>query len=211
MFLLALLLFAGPNEILKEFKEFLSIPNIAADSANIRRNAEWLVKAMQARGLEVKLLETEGAPPVVFGERKSPSAKRTFVFYAHYDGQPIDEREWKTKPFEPVVDSERIWARGASDDKAAIIAMLAALDRVRDQDLKERRKPDPLIWSVLSHRIRIGSRRTPGSFAMDRSISHGVNSYSSGFAVWRHSRSPSMVRIGNYIADITATGRRIPQ
>jgi acetylornithine deacetylase/succinyl-diaminopimelate desuccinylase-like protein len=135
MFLLALLLFAGPNEILKEFKEFLSIPNIAADSANIRRNAEWLVKAMQARGLEVKLLETEGAPPVVFGERKSPSAKRTFVFYAHYDGQPIDEREWKTKPFEPVVDSERIWARGASDDKAAIIAMLAALDRVRDQDL----------------------------------------------------------------------------
>ena len=135
MFLLALLLFAGSNDILKEFREFLSIPNVATDSANIRRNADWLTKAMQKRGLETRLLETPGAPPVVYGERKTANAKRTFMFYAHYDGQPVDDREWKTRPFEPVIDNDRIWARGASDDKAAIMAMLSALDRLQGQDL----------------------------------------------------------------------------
>jgi acetylornithine deacetylase/succinyl-diaminopimelate desuccinylase-like protein len=135
MFLLALLLFAGSNDILREFQEFLSIPNVAADTANIRRNADWLVRAMQKRGLKTRLLETLGAPPVVYGERKMENAKRTFIFYAHYDGQPVDDREWKTKPFEPVIADDRIWARGTSDDKAAIMAMLSALDRLQAQDL----------------------------------------------------------------------------
>ena len=135
MLLLALLLFASQEDILREFQEFLSIPNVASDTANIRRNADWLTKAMQRRGLSTRLLEAAGAPPVVYGELKSPGAKRTFIFYAHYDGQPVDRKDWKTDPFRPVIHGDRLYARGASDDKGPIIAMLAALERLKGQQL----------------------------------------------------------------------------
>lgn len=131
MFLLALFLFAGQQEILREFREFLSIPNVASDTANIRRNAAWLTKALQRRGLQTRLLEHPGSPPAVFAELSSPNARRTLMFYAHYDGQPVDLTEWKTPPFEPVLQGDRLYARGASDDKGPIIAMLAALDRLK--------------------------------------------------------------------------------
>ncbi len=77
-----------------------------------------------------------GANPVVYGEIKTPGAKHTIVFYAHYDGQPVTPEEWESKtPFTPVtrmVNGEpRIYARSASDDKAAILAQLTALDALQ--------------------------------------------------------------------------------
>ena len=75
-------------------------------------------------------------PPVVYGEIKTPGARRTIVFYAHYDGQPVTPSEWDTgQPFTPIikqVDGEpRIYARGAGDDKAAIFAQLTALSALQ--------------------------------------------------------------------------------
>jgi acetylornithine deacetylase/succinyl-diaminopimelate desuccinylase-like protein len=127
-------------ELIQRFQEFLSIPNVAADPASLHRNAEFLVAQLQRRGAESKLLTAPGlpatVPPVVFGEIKTPGAKRTIVFYAHYDGQPVTASEWETgKPFTPVikqVDGEpRIYARGAGDDKAAIFAQLTALSALQ--------------------------------------------------------------------------------
>ncbi len=123
-------------ELIQQFQELLSIPNVAADPAGLRRNADFLVAQLQQRGAEAKLLTAPGlpatVPPVVFGEIKTPGANRTIVFYAHYDGQPVTPSEWDTgKPFTPIVkqvDGEpRIYARGAGDDKAAIFAQLTAL------------------------------------------------------------------------------------
>src|SRR5580704_11236983 len=123
-------------ELTQQFSDFLSIPNVAADPAGLRKNADFLVAQLQQRGAEAKLLTDPALPatipPVVFGEIKTPGAKRTIVFYAHYDGQPVTPSEWDTgKPFTPVVkqvDGEpRIYARGAGDDKAAIFAQLTAL------------------------------------------------------------------------------------
>ncbi|HTC74409.1 MAG TPA: M20/M25/M40 family metallo-hydrolase [Edaphobacter sp.] len=127
-------------ELTQQFQQFLSIPNVAADPANLRRNADFLVAQLQQRGVEAKLLTGPGlpatVPPVVFGEIKTPGAKRTIVFYAHYDGQPVTPSEWDTgKPFTPIikqVDGEpRIYARGAGDDKAAIFAQLTALSALQ--------------------------------------------------------------------------------
>ncbi len=118
--------------ILDGFIKLLSIPNVAADPANLRRNADTLVALLRERHFDSRLLSIPGAPPVVFGERQTPGAKHTFVFYAHYDGQPVTASEWETPPFTPVmrvVDGEqRIYARSAGDDKAAIYAQLMALD-----------------------------------------------------------------------------------
>jgi acetylornithine deacetylase/succinyl-diaminopimelate desuccinylase-like protein len=143
---------AHESEIIAEFVDLLSIPNVASDDVNIRRNARKLIEMMSRRGIKAQLLEGSG-PPSVFGELKTAGATRTIGFYAHYDGQPVDESKWVTPPFKPTlrtamieaggrvidlpkvgekVDPEsRLYARSASDDKAPIVAMLAALDALK--------------------------------------------------------------------------------
>lgn len=82
--------------IVDEFVELLSIPNVSRDRKNIVRNAEWIVKAFGKRGVKMQLLRVRGAFPAVFGEIKREGAMRTLIFYAHYDGQPVDASRWTT-------------------------------------------------------------------------------------------------------------------
>jgi acetylornithine deacetylase/succinyl-diaminopimelate desuccinylase-like protein len=119
------------EEVLSEFKQFLSIPNIAGDSANIQRNAETLKQMLQKRGLKAELLEFGNASPIVIAEMPVRSGRRTVTFYAHYDGQPVQRADWKQDPWQPTMLGDRIYARSASDDKAAIIGLLTALDALR--------------------------------------------------------------------------------
>ena len=146
--------------IMDEFVALLAIPNIAADRANIQRNAEAIAQMMEKRGIAAKLVSVPGGNPVVFGEIKTPGAMRTIVLYAHYDGQPLDPKEWATPPFTPSLrdkplerdgqviplpaagqpfDPEwRMYARGAADDKAPIIAMMTAVDAIHAAGFKTR-------------------------------------------------------------------------
>jgi hypothetical protein len=139
--------------ILRELVDLLAIPNVASDSANIRANAARLVAMLERRGVSARLLESPGSPPAVYGELTVPRATRTVVLYAHYDGQPVSPEQWASPPWTPVLrdrpledggreiplpDSSgtvqgewRLYARSASDDKAPIVAMLAALDALR--------------------------------------------------------------------------------
>src|SRR5580658_9376067 len=146
------------DRIVRELAEFLSIPNVASDTANIQKNAARLVEMLEARGIETHLLPITGRGPVVFGKLMTPEAKRTVIFYAHYDGQPVDAAAWTDgKPFEPALrdaaieaggkrilfpensaarpaeykDDWRMYARSSSDDKSPIVALLAALDALR--------------------------------------------------------------------------------
>ena len=119
------------TKILGELRELLAIPNIASDMPNIERNAALISEMLRRRGIEPRLLRVDGAPPVVFGEIRTPGAKETLVFYAHYDGQPVDRALWTSDPWEPVVRDGRIYARSASDDKSPIVAMLSAIDALR--------------------------------------------------------------------------------
>src|SRR5262249_27760536 len=119
---------AHEQAILSEFQTFLGLPNLARDSENIRKNAAGVEAMFGRRGVKTQLLEVPGAPPVVYGEIPAPNAQRTIIFYAHYDGQPLDPKEWATPPWEPVLKDDRIYARSASDDKAPFAAITAALD-----------------------------------------------------------------------------------
>ncbi|MBA4095103.1 MAG: peptidase M20, partial [Candidatus Accumulibacter sp.] len=87
---------ANRAQILADYVELLAIPNVASDTANIRRNADRLVEMMRARGLAPRLLEgaDPSVPPAVYGEWKVPGARRTLVLYAHYDGQPVTPEDW---------------------------------------------------------------------------------------------------------------------
>ena len=139
---------AHERQILSEFVSLLSIPNHAADTANIERNAQAVSAMLRARGVQVRLLRVAGASPVVYGELRAPGATRTIGIYAHYDGQPTDASQWQHPPFNPVLrdasgreldwktqehfdPQARIYARSSSDDKAPIEATMAALDALR--------------------------------------------------------------------------------
>ncbi|CAN5316099.1 M20/M25/M40 family metallo-hydrolase [soil metagenome] len=141
---------ASGDSVMRELFALLAVPNVAADSANIGRNADLLMEMLRRRGATARLLEGAG-PPAVYGELITPGATRTVVFYAHYDGQPVVPSDWATGPWEPTLrsgvlgagapvvripsgrtpDDWRIYARSASDDKSPIVAMLAALDALR--------------------------------------------------------------------------------
>jgi acetylornithine deacetylase/succinyl-diaminopimelate desuccinylase-like protein len=123
-------------ELVQQFRELLSIPNVAADPANLKRNADLLLAELRKRGIDSRLLSLPGAPSVVFGQIDVPGAQHTIVFYAHYDGQPVTPSEWDGgSPFTPIVQEvngeQRIYARSAGDDKAAIFAQLTALDALK--------------------------------------------------------------------------------
>jgi acetylornithine deacetylase/succinyl-diaminopimelate desuccinylase-like protein len=145
------------RQLLNELMELLEIPNVAADRQSIQRNAEALVILLERRGARAEILQNEPGPPAVLGEILTPGAQKTVVFYAHYDGQPADPADWTTPPWTPTlrdgllsegarvldvttVEGEmaedwRLYGRSASDDKGPIIAMLAALDALRDQEI----------------------------------------------------------------------------
>ena len=131
--------------ILQEFEEFLAIPNLASDTTNIEKNASALLEMLKKRGLQGQLLRIPNAPPAVFAELPSTAGKRTVVFYAHYDGQPVDKSNWTQDPWKPVLVNKsrpdaasnlddpdtRLYARSSSDDKAAIVGLLTALDALQ--------------------------------------------------------------------------------
>jgi len=133
--------------VLNDFADLLSLPNVARDLPSMERNADLIVKLYARRGVAMRRLDAAGGPPALFGEIRVPGAKRTILLYAHYDGQPVVASQWTNGgPFEPVLldekgeklgwpgsegtlgDEWRLQARSASDDKAPIIAILAALD-----------------------------------------------------------------------------------
>ncbi|HET9485683.1 MAG TPA: M20/M25/M40 family metallo-hydrolase, partial [Xanthomonadales bacterium] len=143
---------AHEQAILEEFTDFVALPNVASDSAAMRRNAQLLHAMLEKRGLAPRLLviDDPAMPPAVYGEWKAAGATRTIVFYAHYDGQPVLEADWKSPPWTPTwregnldsrtiaVDAKtrfdpdwRLYGRSAADDKAGVMAMLVAIDALK--------------------------------------------------------------------------------
>ncbi len=143
--------------IVREFADLLSLPNDAADSANINANAAAIAAQFADRGFRMELLRHGNAPPLIYGRREVRGAKRTIAIYVHYDGQPTEDANWTHPPFQPVLYTDaianggrrlampadgarlnpdwRLYARSAADDKAPIAALLAALDALKTVSL----------------------------------------------------------------------------
>ncbi len=142
---------ANEKKWMDEYLQFVAIPNVTRDTANILRNAAFIKNMMEQRGIKAELLTgtTPNVNPAVFGEIKVPGATTTLAFYAHYDGQPVNASKWTggLKPFEPVfIDKPieqggkivsaangispewRLTGRGSADDKAGVMTILNAYD-----------------------------------------------------------------------------------
>lgn len=109
-------------ETLFEFLRFPSISTASEHAGDVRACGEWLEKKLNTIGLNAELHETAGHP-VVVAKNKHQEGRLNVLIYGHYDVQPVDPLElWDTAPFEPVIKDERIWARGATDNKGQLMA-----------------------------------------------------------------------------------------
>lgn len=120
------------EEHLEELKAFLRIPSISSLSEHkddIRKGADWLKEAMLKAGLEnAEVFETEGHP-VVYADWLHAEGKPTVLVYGHYDVQPVDPLNlWESAPFDPQVRDNKLFARGASDDKGQTFMHVKAVE-----------------------------------------------------------------------------------
>jgi acetylornithine deacetylase/succinyl-diaminopimelate desuccinylase-like protein len=113
-----------------DLERLVRIPGIAFpgfDHAHVERSAEATAELLRGCGLDVTIVRAGGQPAVI-GRRQGPPGAPTVLLYAHHDVQPVGDRGlWESEPFEAVERDGRLYGRGAADDKAGIMAHVAAL------------------------------------------------------------------------------------
>ncbi|HET7475826.1 MAG TPA: dipeptidase [Dermatophilaceae bacterium] len=120
-------LLPGVRSDLEALTRIPSVSLDAFDQAQVEASAEAVAALLAAEGLSVEIVR-EGGRPAVIGHRDGPPGAPTVMLYAHHDVQPPgDPADWDSPPFEPTERNGRLYGRGAADDKAGIMAHIAAL------------------------------------------------------------------------------------
>src|SRR5689334_12457832 len=122
-----------------DLEDLIRIESVSADPARageVQRSAEAVQALFAAEGFDAQITTAEGGAPAVIAHKRSARTDApTVLLYAHHDVQPEnDHADWDSPPFEPTERGDRLYARGAADDKAGIAAHLGAL-RVFGDDL----------------------------------------------------------------------------
>jgi acetylornithine deacetylase/succinyl-diaminopimelate desuccinylase-like protein len=123
---------SGHERYLRELSEFLSIPSVSTNPANIpdmKRCADWVGDHMKGIGLNnVQIFPTPGHP-IVYGEWLGAPGKPTVLVYGHYDVQPVEPLDlWESPPFQATIRGENLYARGSADDKGQVYIHLKSLE-----------------------------------------------------------------------------------
>lgn len=127
------------DRFLSELFDWLRIPSVSADSRHkddVRKAAEFLKEKLAAAGVDkVEICETKGHP-IVYAEKIVNPALPTVLVYGHYDVQPADPVNlWDSPPFEPVIKNDKIYARGACDDKGQVYMHVKAFEAMMKLNL----------------------------------------------------------------------------
>jgi acetylornithine deacetylase/succinyl-diaminopimelate desuccinylase-like protein len=114
-----------------DLERLVAIPSIAFDGfdhSHVQRSAEAAAELLRGAGLPDVRIVSSGGQPAVIGRKPAPPGAPTVLLYAHHDVQPIgDAKAWETEPFVATERDGRLYGRGAADDKAGIMAHVAAL------------------------------------------------------------------------------------
>lgn len=118
-------------DLRRDLEDLIRIPSVSADPDRhdqVRRSAERVLELFLAEGFTGRTVTADGGLPAVIATKPGPPGAPTVLLYAHHDVQPEnDHAEWDSEPFEPVERGDRLYARGAADDKAGIAAHLGAI------------------------------------------------------------------------------------
>ncbi|WP_027962999.1 dipeptidase [Halalkalibacillus halophilus] len=133
---------------LKQLEEFLKIPSISSLSEHkedVLNAAKWVEQELHQIGFEqARIMETEGLP-VVYGEYIQNPEAPTVLIYGHYDVQPVDPLHlWESEPFAPEIRDNKIFARGATDDKGQVFMHLKVMEAILSME-----KTSPVNFKVL--------------------------------------------------------------
>jgi acetylornithine deacetylase/succinyl-diaminopimelate desuccinylase-like protein/uridine kinase len=119
-----------------DLENLVRIPSIAFDGfdhSEVDRSAEAVAELLRSAGLPEVTIERRGGQPAVIGRRPAPPGAPTVLLYAHHDVQPVgDPAAWDSDPFEAVERDGRLYGRGVADDKAGVLAHVAALRALGD-------------------------------------------------------------------------------
>jgi acetylornithine deacetylase/succinyl-diaminopimelate desuccinylase-like protein len=125
--------------IREDLEALVRIESVSADPARageVQRSAEAVAELFRGEGFDdVRIVSArdDGRAPAVIARKPAPEGKPTVLLYAHHDVQPEnDHTEWDSPPFEPTERDGRLYARGAADDKAGIVAHLGAVRALGD-------------------------------------------------------------------------------
>ena len=155
-----------------DLESLVRIPGIAFDGFDfsvVDRSAEAVAELLRGAGLLDVSIVRRGGQPAVIGRRPAPPGAPTVLLYAHHDVQPIgDATAWLSEPFEPVERDGRLYGRGTADDKAGVMAHVAALRAFGDAlpvgvvvfvEGEEEFGSDSLEDILREYRERAGGRR----------------------------------------------------
>lgn len=117
------------ERIIADLQKMIKQPSVSATGEGIDECAQLVCDMMNKAGISSRLLHVGGHAPVVYGEVISnQNPDRTVLFYNHYDVQPADPLElWNYDPFGGEVHDNRIYGRGATDDKGELAARIEAV------------------------------------------------------------------------------------
>jgi acetylornithine deacetylase/succinyl-diaminopimelate desuccinylase-like protein len=114
--------------LVRTLLDSIRIASVSLTGDGIGDQVQFLKKRLEGWGFAAEVHPTT-SHPIIYAEAGPADAKFTWLLYGHYDVYPADEKQegWRTKPFEPVVEGDRIWGRGAGDNKGQHLAMLHAI------------------------------------------------------------------------------------
>lgn len=153
-----------------ELLEFLSIPSVSSlpeHAGDVQRAAQWVADRLTTAGLEqVQILPT-GGHPVVYAEWLHAPDRPTILIYGHFDTQPVDPIElWTHPPFEPTIIDDRVYARGATDDKGNMFTPILGLEAL----LKSEGALPVNVKCFFEGQEEIGSPQLPAFIASHREL-----------------------------------------
>ncbi|HET7700658.1 MAG TPA: dipeptidase [Candidatus Limnocylindria bacterium] len=115
----------------RDLERLVRIPSVSApghDPAPLVASAELVAELLRGVGADTRILRSPDGHPAVVGYVAGPPGAPTVLLYAHHDVQPPGpDSEWTSPPFEPTEREGRLYGRGAADDKAGVLAHVAAL------------------------------------------------------------------------------------